>query len=107
MCKKFLAIFILISGSTSAVAGEKATPQFVYAMGDILASEAHCGLTYDQTAIAEFIRKNVPVSDISFTGRMNTATAASEEILREQTVSQKTAQCAHIENIARKNHFIK
>lgn len=107
MCKKFLAIFILISGSASAVAGEKATPQFVYAMGDILASEAHCGLTYDQTAIVEFIRKNVPVSDIGFAGRMNTATAASKRILSKQTVSEKTAQCAHIENIAREKQFIK
>ena len=88
-------------------AADTAKPQLVYALGDVLASEEYCELSYDQEAIADYVSKNVPASDMGFTDRLYTATAASKRSFNEKTISEKTAHCTQVKRVAKLNGFIK
>jgi hypothetical protein len=68
---------------------------------DLLGSKGVCRLTYDQTAIAFLIEKNVPTNDMSFTSDLRLTTIAAQHETVELSVSSKTAHCAQIERVAR------
>jgi hypothetical protein len=69
-------------------------------LGSVLASEALCGLTYDQAAIEAFIEKNVPAGDTQFPDLLVTETWAAGQDNQGMSESAVTAHCAQIVRIA-------
>jgi hypothetical protein len=76
-------------------------------LGDVLASEAFCGLTYDQAAISAFIDKHVKADDMGFTSTLQMMTEGKEIDLQKMSPSAKTAHCAQIARVARAYGFTK
>ena len=76
-------------------------------LGDVLASEAFCGLTYDQAAIGAFINKNVKAEDMGFTSTLQMMTEGKEIDLQKMSPSAKTAHCVQIARVARSYGFTK
>ena len=76
------------------------------ALGDVLASEKPCNLTYKQDAIAKFIDSKVPASDMDFTSSLDTQTQGRAFMLKEMSASSRTAHCRQIERVAKSYGFI-
>jgi hypothetical protein len=76
-------------------------------LGSMLASESMCGLSYDQSGIAQWIDANVPDDAIGFAASLSTMTQGQGMIYQDMTASAKTAHCAAIEQTARHLGFIK
>ena len=76
-------------------------------LGDVLASEEFCGLTYDQDAISTFIESKVKADDMSFTSTLRMMTDGVRYGLADMTDSQKTAHCRQTERVAKAYGFIK
>lgn len=104
--KLVLVGLTLFACCATAQAADKVKPQFVFALGDVLASEQDCNLTYNAQAIESYIKANVPASDIGFAGRLNTATVGAKAAIKEQSASEKAARCAHISNVAAHYKFV-
>lgn len=77
-----------------------------YNLGQMLAAESYCGMTYNQAAIAAFIDERVDPREMRFLGMLQTMTAGAEMNLRDATASQKTAHCRAAELMAREAGFI-
>ncbi|WP_417692339.1 signal recognition particle [Roseibium sp.] len=75
-------------------------------LGGVLASEDFCDLDYNQSAIAGYIDKTVPATDMSFPSQLMMMTEGSKYQLKELSASAKTAHCAQIRRIARAYGFI-
>ena len=75
-------------------------------LGDVLASEKPCALSYDQPAIQSFIDTHVDADDMEFPGNLSSAVFAANYTIGDMTPSQLTAHCAQIERIARAFRFI-
>ena len=76
-------------------------------LGSILASEAFCGLSYDQAAIADFITANVPADRMDFPSQLQMMVMGSEFNQQGLSPSAKTAHCASVTQIARHHGFLK
>ncbi len=76
------------------------------ALGDLLASEEACGLTYDQDAIAAYIDKHVPAEDMEFSSNLTMMTMGQKAQLADMSVSQRTAHCRQVGRVAKANGFI-
>ncbi len=80
--------------------------QLATALGNILASEGTCGLTYKQDAIRKFIDSKVPADDMSFAGDLSAGTSVGAYTLKKMSESAKTAHCRQIERVAKSYGFI-
>lgn len=93
--------------AASAAFAQADTMMVASQLGNVLAAEEFCGLTYDQEAIQAFIEKNVRADDMGFAGMLSLMTGGSESKQREMNASAKTAHCAQIRRVAKANGFIK
>lgn len=75
-------------------------------LGDVLASEAPCGVAYNQEAISAYISANVPDDDLSFTSTLNTMTAGAEYNISNMSSSSLTAHCSQIKRVASSFGFL-
>lgn len=75
-------------------------------LGNILASEEICDLTYDQAAISAFIESKVPADDMSFPSMLQTMTMGQEYTLKDMSASGRTAHCTQISRVAKSYGFI-
>lgn len=79
--------------------------QLSAALGQVLASEEFCGLTYDQAAITAFIAENVSPDRLDFAGNLQMMTMAAGIEQQNMSESAKTAHCAAIGQTARHYSF--
>ncbi|APH71417.1 hypothetical protein [Aquibium oceanicum] len=75
-------------------------------LGYVLASEAPCGMVFDQAAIERYIEDNVDAADMGFARRLTTSSTAMTLYLEDYTASQKTAHCAQMRRVAKTYGFI-
>lgn len=75
-------------------------------LGNILASEEFCGLTYDLDAIATFIEQTVPADDMKFASTLDLMTRGNKAQIAEMSPASKAAHCAQIKRVARSFNFI-
>ena len=75
-------------------------------LGTLIASEAACGLTYDQTAISRFITERVPPERMDFASQLQLQTMGIEFQLQGMSPSALTAHCAAVTQSARREGFI-
>ncbi|MBB4955345.1 hypothetical protein H4S14_003381 [Agrobacterium vitis] len=76
-------------------------------LGNLLASEGPCGLSYDQAAIEKFINSNVKDDDMRFPGTLSIMTKGAEVQIGNMSPSAKTAHCTQIKRIAKRYAFSK
>lgn len=74
-------------------------------LGNVLASENACGLSYDQSAIAAFIEKNVEADDMGFPSTLQLMTVGAEVGLKDMSQSEVTAHCTQIRRLAKAYGF--
>ena len=75
-------------------------------LGNVLASERPCGLTYDQDAIRAFIEAKVQPGDLGFASTLSMMTTGAEAQISEMSQSQRTAHCAQTRRVAKTYKFI-
>ena len=80
--------------------------EFANHLGTVLASEAACGLTYNQDAIAALISDRVEADDMAFPSLLDTMTSGAAFSLGQMGESQKTAHCVQIRRIALSFGFV-
>lgn len=76
------------------------------ALGKLIASEEYCGMTFDQSAIEQWIGENVPATAMDFPQLMEMGGASEEYERQDRTDSAKTAHCAAMRQTARHYRFI-
>lgn len=81
--------------------------QLAQNLGDVLASEKLCGLTYDQAAIQAFIEQEVSADDLGFTSMLSTMTQGAQFNHGDLSPSAKTAHCSQITRVAKHYGFTK
>lgn len=97
------AIAALLACGPSAFAKDSMT--LAHSLGQVLASEKPCGLSFDQAAIEAFIDKNVDPSDMQFSGTLTVMTGGAEYEIQQMSTSQKTAHCRQIQRVAKSYGF--
>lgn len=80
--------------------------EFATHLGNMLASESLCGLSYKPEAIEALIAKKVKADDIEFPTTLNLMTSGSEYRIRDLTASAKVAHCAQVRRAAKAYGFI-
>lgn len=100
----FGVLFVVASCIDHANAADSA--DIVRGLGPVLAAENACGLKYDQTAIAAFIRKNVDPTDANFTNVLNYMTDTTNASVEKMTASSKQAFCIQETRVAESYGFI-
>ena len=92
--------------ATPAIA-QTASQSAAIALADVIAAEAACGLSYDQTAISRWIGDNVAAGDMEFTQTFNGYVTIDTYALGQMTASQKTAHCAQVTRVAQTYGFLR
>lgn len=69
-------------------------------LGTVIAPEAYCGLSYDQTAVAAYIEKNVKPGDMAFPSSLQMMIQGAKFRQESMSSTAKTAHCAQIKRIA-------
>lgn len=75
-------------------------------LGNVIASENKCNLSYDETAITNWIDDNVDASDMSFPSTLNMMITGSKHQISKLSGSAETAHCKSVMNTARHYGFI-
>jgi hypothetical protein len=100
------ALVLFAAASPRAADRDDATQNLMRDLGDVLAAEEFCGLSYDQQAIRSFIEKNVPRDDMGFAGDLAShADDLKWSLYKEMTPSQKTAYCTQEARVAKHYGF--
>ena len=107
--KVFPIILTIVTacGVASTVAAEQQTFVTASQLGNMLASESFCGLSYDQDAIAGYISSMVPDTDMGFNGTMSMMITGIKTDFPKMSASEKTAHCAQTARVAKRYKFIK
>lgn len=105
MLKTTLAAGLLLLISLSPAIAD--SDDIAMNLGNVIASEEYCGLSYDQEAIQSYIQKNVRADDMGFPGSLNLMISGSSYTIKQLSKSAKTAHCAQISRIAKSYQFIK
>lgn len=100
-----IASLVLLSSSAGAW-GDLDRMKLSSALGDVLASEKPCGLSYKQDAISKFIDSKVPANDMDFPSHLSMQTTGRGVMIKEMSESAKTAHCRQIERVAKSYGFI-
>lgn len=101
------AVGCLMSVGVAVDARAASSLQTAFQIGDLIGSEAGCGLAFDQGAIQRFIESKVSDADMDFTGSMNSHANAVAYRLQSFSASQKTAHCTQVKRVAKKYGFLK
>lgn len=75
-------------------------------LGSVLGSEAACGISIKQDAVAGYIQQAVPADDMSFTSELNSTTDVMRYDLQAMSEAQKSAHCTQIRRVAQSYGFI-
>jgi len=75
-------------------------------LGTLIASENKCNLSYDETAISNWIDDNVDASDMSFSSMLNMIIEETEDQISSLLGSAKAAHCRSVINTARHYGFV-
>lgn len=81
--------------------------QLAQNLGNLIASEQYCELSYSQEAIADFVKMNVSAEDMEFPTRLEGFIALSNFTLESKSLTAKIAHCTQITRLAKSNRFIK
>lgn len=76
-------------------------------LGTVIGSEAACGLTFDQGAIAAFIEDEVAADDMGFASTLTMMVQGQEYMIEEMSKSARTAHCTQVARVAKSYGFIK
>jgi hypothetical protein len=104
--RPFLTSLLTLGALGSASAASMESLNLARALGDVLASESFCGLSYNQDAIKKFIDEHVNKNDMEFSTTLRMMTDGSQYENDSMSVSEKTAHCAQITRVARSYGFI-
>jgi len=74
-------------------------------LGNVLAAETACGLSYDQAGIAAVIEQNVKADDMGFPSALQLMTAGAEADPGDMSQSEVTAHCTQIRRLAKAYGF--
>lgn len=107
MTRVLMVLLALIAIEVPARADQMASMQLAVALGDLLASEGPCDLSYDQAAIQTYIDGNVPPDEMGFASQLNMMTSGATFSMRDMSPSSLTAHCRATERSARHFGFIK
>jgi hypothetical protein len=102
----FVASILLLTTASAVAAGDLKRMQLASSLGDLLASEKPCGLSYDQAAIDKFIDANVPAGDMEFTSTLTMMTEGQKAQIGEMSKSELHAHCRQIGRVAKHYHFV-
>jgi len=94
---------LLAAGSVRAQEDGKA---LAVSLGEVLGSEDFCGLKYDQGAVKTFMDKHVHKDDAEFSETLRMVTGWTHYRNGIMPDSDKPAECAAIERVARSYGFI-
>ena len=103
---RILAFLIAVAPVTALAWTDLERSSAAQALGDVLASEEPCGLTYDQDAIGAHIDASVPADDAEFTSMLTMMTMGAAHQLDRMSASALTAHCRQIERVAKSYGFI-
>jgi hypothetical protein len=92
-----------VSQTFSASADSTSTAS---ALGNLLASESFCDMTYNQSAIAAYIEREVAADDMRFNGMLSLMTSGHEIGLQELSPAGRIAHCTQARRVARSHNFI-
>ncbi|TVR11858.1 MAG: signal recognition particle [Salinarimonadaceae bacterium] len=99
------AVALTAAMSSGALAQRLDSMTLANQLGDVLASEELCGLSYDHDAIERFIEERVAADDMSFTPMLRMMTDGATYTQDEMSESAKRAHCAQIRRVARSYGF--
>lgn len=80
--------------------------QLALHLGNIIASEKFCGLSYRQAKIELFIEENVSADNMSFPANLSTMIQGTRYSLKNFSSSAKTAHCTQVKRLAKSFKFI-
>ncbi|WP_054310010.1 hypothetical protein [Mesorhizobium sp. 1M-11] len=103
---KLTAALLAMGASMSAAHAAYNALVLANELGNVLAAEELCGLTFDQPAIAAFIEKRVPADDMSFAGFLQMQVDGIRMGFADMSASQKTAHCTQIRRVAKSYGFL-
>ncbi len=108
MKRRLLTIAVLSALTAPAIAAnDLQSMQMATQLGNLLASEAFCELTFNQEAIAAFVEKKVPADDMQFPSMLSLMTSGAKVQLDQMSPSGKTAQCTQVRRVAKSYGFTK
>lgn len=103
---RVVSVIAAIAFSSSAFGQSLEMRQLASGLGDVIAAEAFCGLSYDQAAIETFINEKVPEDDLTFVGDLTASIEVSAFDQEAMTQSAKTAHCTQIKRAAKAHGFL-
>lgn len=101
-----IRLFALAALAATPAVAQIDTLRLASDLGTVIGSEALCGLSYDQAAIAAYIDANAPADDMGFAGTMTMMAQAAEMNNANLSPSARTAHCAAVAKSARHYGFI-
>jgi hypothetical protein len=100
----------LLIGTAAALllATSPAVAEFALAeqLGDLMASEQICHLTFNQDAIRRFINENVKASDMDFTNQLALVVRVHTREHAKLSGISLVAQCEQVQRVAQAHGFI-
>ncbi|UNK36584.1 signal recognition particle [Shinella sp. H4-D48] len=97
----------LVFGYGACNADDASFSDVAHQLGNVIASEQPCGLSYNQDAIAKYIEDNVSDEAMGFASMLDLMTRGAAASIEELTNSGKTAHCAQTRRVAKRYGFIK
>lgn len=88
------------------MAQEADSTQLALHLGDLLASETLCKLSFKQEAIERFIDERVRADDLSFPSQLSLFTDGKRYEQKSMSESQKTAHCRQTARLAESYGFV-
>ncbi|MEP2980453.1 MAG: signal recognition particle [Lentilitoribacter sp.] len=106
--KALLPIILSASWLTNANSQDiSKSIQLAQNLGNLIASEQYCDLSYSQEAIADFVEMNVSAEDMEFPSRLEGFITLSNFTLESKSLTAKMAHCTQITRLAKSHRFIK
>lgn len=81
--------------------------QLAQNLGNLIASEQYCDLSYNQEAIADFVKMNVSAEDMEFPTRLEGFITLSNFTLESKSPTAKMAHCTQVTRLAKSHRLIK
>lgn len=100
------AVAIMATLAAGPALAQKSSTTVARELGSLLASEAYCGLAYDQAAVAAYIDAQVDPSEMGFASTLEIMISGAEYDLDGKSPSAKTAHCSAVTRSARHYGFI-
>jgi len=92
---------VALPSPSAAQKGQMESMSLAQLLGDLLASETPCNLSYNQAAISAFINQRVRADDLQFNSLLTLMTNGSAFQIKSLTSSGKTAHCTQTVRVAR------